>query len=103
LQFHQRASDRMHRDTVERLVESCYECGYFDCRILPQQMQRPCAIFAAGPRKSDSLQAAAAFTGEVMRSRAATVRLSQACSPNRTAVKTKSLPRVRPKNGMAAL
>ena len=40
-------------------------------------MQRPGAIFAAGPRKRDALHAAAT------RSRSATVRVSQACRPKK--------------------
>src|ERR1700678_2090622 len=81
LQLEQLATDGVHGDAIELFVESGDERYDFNAGILPEEMQRPCAILAARPRKGYPFQAVTA-----VRSLVATVRLSQAYSPNRTAV-----------------
>ena len=81
LQFQQLAPDGVHGDAIELFVEGSDESYDFDARILPEEMQRPGAVFTARPRERYALQAR---TGD--RSLVATVRLSQAYRPNRTAV-----------------
>lgn len=88
LLFEEPPSDGMHRDAIERLVEGGNQGYNFDGRILTEEMQRPGAVFATGPRKRDALAllrkrcALQAATGT--RSALETLRDSQACRPKNT-------------------
>jgi hypothetical protein len=81
LQFEKLSADGVHGDAVELFVEGGEKRDDFDGRVLAEEVQGPGAIFTAGPGEGYTFQAATAT-----RSFVATVRLSQAYKPKRTAV-----------------
>jgi hypothetical protein len=60
--------DRMHRHTIELLIDCCKQASQFNIGLLAQQVQRPGALLAATPRKQNPFFSLSSLESHVLSS-----------------------------------